>query len=210
LILMTLVVTSCGERQDSPVGIESPDSPLVLAGKGQSKGGGGANTVVQFSLSGGYETDPAFQRAVLVSDNKKWMDIEGAGLDGTEGLFGAKYIAMTFADKVGDCEPDQNEVDEATLAELIAQLSDPLQNRAFAAKIEKGGSAASHVRSVYHESGSEGSPKYRTELREASATEGPTDTFTLTGGDVWILKDGFGQSILCPFTGALVLTVDRG
>ena len=208
-IMLTLVLNACGERQDSPVGIGSPDAPVVLAGKGQNNGGGGgSNTLVEFSLSGGYETDPILQSALIVNDNKKRIQLEGGG-DAPEPFFGAKYIEMTFADKVGTCVPDQAEVDEATYAELIAQLSDPLQNRTFYALVEKSGASVSEVRSVYHEGGTLDGQKYRTQLGGASAAEGPKDTFTLTGGNVWILKDGFGQSLLCPFTGALVLTVER-
>jgi hypothetical protein len=202
---------ACNGGDDSPVGVGWPETPLALAGKGQNKGGGGggSNTQIEFSLSGGYETDPVFQSALIVSENKKRLQIEGGG-EVEEALFGAKTIAMSFADKVGTCVPDQGDVDEATLVELMAQLSDPLQNRTFYALVEKNGASASEVRSIYHEGGATDGQKYRTQLGGASAVQGPKDTFTLTGGDVWILKDGFGQSILCPFTGALVLTIDRG
>ena len=206
LLLLPIALLSCTEANDSLVGTDG----LVLSGKGQNNGkggGGGSNTSVMFSLSGGYETDPALQSAVFVNDNKRRMQIEGGG--GCEG-FGCKDIAITFApDKIGACTPDQNPVDQATYDELYAQLSDPVQNRTFNASIEKNGAPVSEIRSIYHDGGTLEGQKYATRLQDASAAEGPKDTFTLTGGNVWILKDGYGQSLLCPFTGSLVLTVQR-
>ena len=205
-LLLVFAIASCS--QEDAWNSVGPDDALVLAGKGDNNGGGGgSNTSVMFSMSGGYDTDPAVQSAHIVNDNKRRMQIEGGG--GCEG-FGCKHMAITFApDRIGTCTPDQNPVDQATYDELIAQLSDPLQNRTFYASIEKNGSPVSEIHVIYHDGGTTDGQKYATRLRDASAVQGPTDTFTLTGGSVWILKDGFGQSLLCPFTGSLVLTVER-
>jgi len=204
-LLLAFAIASCS--QEDAWNAVGPDDGLVLAGKGQNngKGGGGnSNTAVQFSLSGGYDTDPEFQSAFTVADNKNRMQLEGGG--GCSD-FGCKHMAMTFADEVGACITDPADLDATHVDDLMAQLSDPLQNRTFFADIEKRGKPVSSVHVIYDESGA-GSQRYRTQLYGASASQGPTDVFTLTGGTVWILKEGIG-SISCPFTGAQVLTVTR-
>lgn len=173
---------------------------LVLAGKGQGGGGGNSGSVT-IDMSGGFEA--VAQMVDIVSDNKKRTEL-AAGFSNTAP---AIEYTFTFSDKVEDCSFDPADMSDADKNNLLAHLDDPISRlRIFSAVIEKDGSPKTFVKAIYNDDSSQ---RYAIQLSGASAAQGPTDHYVISGGTVSTLKDGFGQRLRCTFTGEQQLIVTR-
>jgi len=181
----------------------APDA-LTLSAKGGNKGGGGgSNPPVAVDLTGGFEG--SLEQLTVQVENRKRLLLEGPG---DCGVFGCKDYSFTFSDKIdaGACLYSPADMDAAARQDLLDHLDDEIQNRTFLADIDKTGSPRSRVGGVYFDDANGG--QYRVWVEGASAAQGPTDHFVLTGGTAWTVREGTG-GVYCPFTGAQQLTVNR-